>query len=570
MKNGASTQSEIQDPSTKRGGRTVNIRNRLFLVLAVSLVGLVAVQICNVAMDSKIRNRVVIPSFSSQVLKANKDALKVSVQIKAAVLAARVKGATNRDERNTIIVAETDPIRFFDDNSGYFFAYETNGVRINVPINKSDNGKNVIGSVDKRGTRFVEELIRAAQRGGDFVEYYFEKEGKGIQPKLGYAMMIPGTDAMVGSGVYIDNVQEETGRLESLIKAKIRENFRYTVLLFLGILVFTSVATLMASRSITRLLGATAQELRSSSLHVTQAATQVAAASRDLASGASDQASSLEETGSSLEEMSSMTRRNAETASKVHALGKEARAAAEKGSAEMAAMSKAIGAIHDSSGEIAKIIRTIDEIAFQTNILALNAAVEAARAGEAGMGFAVVADEVRNLAQRSAQAARDTAAKIEGAISTTAEGVRLTKAAASSLEAIVIKAREVDTLAAAVATASTEQSQGIQQINLAVSQIDRVTQANVGTADQSAAAAEQLQDQAAALKLVVENLSALAGVRQETNNASKPTPAVTSKPVHAGETLTLTRATVQPGGESKPAVGRSPAPARNEEELMWK
>lgn len=549
----------------------MNIRNRLLLVLGVSLLGLIAVQVCNVVMDAKVRSRVVLPSFSSQVLKASKESLKVSVHIKASLLASRLKNAATREDRNAIIVAETDPIRFFDDNSGYFFAYETNGVRINVPINKKDNGKNLIDSVDKRGTRFIEELIRAAQRGGDFIEYYFEKEGKGVQPKLGYAMMIPGTDALIGSGVYIDNVQEETARLETLIKSKLRENLVYTVVLFFGILLFTSVATLMASRSITKALGRTAHALMSSSSQVTEAATQVATASRDLASGASDQASSLEETGSSLEEMSSMTRRNAETASRVHSLGGEARAAAEKGSAEMTEMSRAISAIHASSGEIAKIIRTIDEIAFQTNILALNAAVEAARAGEAGMGFAVVADEVRNLAQRSAQAARDTAVKIEAAIGTTAEGVRLTKAAANSLEAIVAKTREVDTLAAEVSTASNEQSQGIQQINTAVSQIDRVTQANVSTADQSAAAADALQQQAAALKSVVESLSALAGFHGDDSGISSPTILASVELAPPARTSANSRAVATApslGSALKPSRKSAAAPA--EEELIWK
>ena len=143
----------------------------------------------------------------------------------------------------------------------------------------------------------------------------------------------------------------------------------------------------------------------------------ITASSQSLAEGASEQAASLEETSASLEEMSSMTRHNAENAQKANELAKQARSAADKGVADMQAMNAAMEAIKNSSDDIAKIIKTIDEIAFQTNILALNAAVEAARAGEAGMGFAVVADEVRNLAQRSAQAAKETAGQIEGAIS---------------------------------------------------------------------------------------------------------------------------------------------------------
>ena len=155
---------------------------------------------------------------------------------------------------------------------------------------------------------------------------------------------------------------------------------------------------------------------------VASAASQISTASQSLAEGASEQAASLEETSSSLEEMASMTKRNAENAQKANDLAKEARHSADKGAGDMQTMSTAMEAIKVSSDDIAKIIKTIDEIAFQTNILALNAAVEAARAGEAGMGFAVVADEVRNLAQRSAQAAKETATKIEGAITKTDRG----------------------------------------------------------------------------------------------------------------------------------------------------
>ena len=192
----------------------------------------------------------------------------------------------------------------------------------------------------------------------------------------------------------------------------------------LGLLV---VASHSHVRVINRIIGTCASWSRLSTMAPTKlsaAAGQVSSASQSLAEGASEQAASLEETSSSLEEMSSMTKRNAENAQKANELAKQARAAADTGVGDMQAMNAAMDAIKASSDDIAKIIKTIDEIAFQTNILALNAAVEAARAGEAGMGFAVVADEVRNLAQRSAQAAKETAAKIEGAVSKTAQGVR--------------------------------------------------------------------------------------------------------------------------------------------------
>jgi methyl-accepting chemotaxis protein len=209
--------------------------------------------------------------------------------------------------------------------------------------------------------------------------------------------------------------------------------------------------------------------------------------------------------------MASMTQRNSENAQKANDLAKQARGAAEKGASNMDAMSSAMSAIKTSSDDIAKIIKTIDEIAFQTNILALNAAVEAARAGEAGMGFAVVADEVRNLAQRSAQAAKETAGKIEGAISNTAQGVDISAKVAETLREIVGKVRQVDELVAEVAGASREQTQGVTQINTAVGQMDKVTQSNAANAEESAAASEELNAQAMSMKEAVTELLALVG-----------------------------------------------------------
>jgi methyl-accepting chemotaxis protein len=278
--------------------------------------------------------------------------------------------------------------------------------------------------------------------------------------------------------------------------------------------------TLVITGPILKKLIATAKHLDASSAEVAAAAGQVAAASQSLAGGASEQAASLEQTGSSLEEMSSMTKSNAENAQKANDLARQARSAADKGVDNMQAMSAAMEAIKASSNDIAKIIKTIDEIAFQTNILALNAAVEAARAGEAGMSFAVVAEEVRNLAQRSAQAAKETAAKIEGAIGNTAQGVEISDKVAQTLNEIVTKARQVDELATEVASASREQTQGIIQINLAVGQMDKVTQSNAASAEESAAAAEELNAQAFAMKESVGQLLKLIGGKAQTMAAS--------------------------------------------------
>ena len=295
--------------------------------------------------------------------------------------------------------------------------------------------------------------------------------------------------------------------------------------LIAAIVVAIGVAWLIV-RSTRKVLVSVSSSLNDGSNQVASAAGQVSVSSQTLAEGASEQAASLEETSSSLEQLASMTRRNAENAERSNNLAREARGAAEKGSLDMQAMSVAMEAIKGSSDDIAKIIKTIDEIAFQTNILALNAAVEAARAGEAGMGFAVVADEVRNLAQRSAQAAKETSAKIEGAINRTAHGVEISTKVAAALNEIVTKARQVDELVAEVASASREQTQGITQINSAVGQMDKVTQSNAANAEESASAAEELNAQAHTMKDAVSELLKLVGGSQkaspETGTANPP------------------------------------------------
>jgi methyl-accepting chemotaxis protein len=265
------------------------------------------------------------------------------------------------------------------------------------------------------------------------------------------------------------------------------------------------------------------EQIDSASAQTASAAVEIASSSQSVADGASTQAASLEETSASLEELASMTRRNADSAGSAKTLSSETRVAAEAGHDDMAEMRQAMDAIKTSSSDIAKIIKTIDEIAFQTNILALNAAVEAARAGEAGAGFAVVAEEVRALAQRSADSAKETASKIEVAIQNGEHGVRISAKVAESLDVIVAKARQVDEIVAEITTASNEQSQGIGQINSAVSEMDRVTQSNAAGSEETAAAAEQLSAQSAALKDSVEDLRLLVdGYRQTPSAGSRP------------------------------------------------
>ena len=258
-----------------------------------------------------------------------------------------------------------------------------------------------------------------------------------------------------------------------------------------------------------RALTAIASSIEAGAVQTAASSVQLAAASRALADGCGAQRASVTETSASLEQITAMIRSTAENATQAKALAGEAREAAEAGRRTMTDMDAAMLAIETSGTEVAKIVKQIDEIAFQTNILAINATVEAARAGEAGTGFAVVAEEVRSLALRSAAAARESAACIEAAIASTRRGVTCCGGTHAALDRIAGKVAAADVLVAEIAAAAREQSQGIRQIGAAMAQIDSVTQANATGAEQTSGAVEQLRAHARSLQQSVGGLRAL-------------------------------------------------------------
>jgi methyl-accepting chemotaxis protein len=328
------------------------------------------------------------------------------------------------------------------------------------------------------------------------------------------------------------------------------------------VLVLLALRYFMA-RPLTRLTNLLSEQAR----QVTEAAHAVESSSQSVANEASHQAASLEETSASMEELLSMTRRNAEHSDRANELARETTTAADHGVGSMRQMKLSMQTLQTSNQDVAKIIKTIDDIAFQTNLLALNAAVEAARAGEAGLGFAVVADEVRALSKRSAAAAKETADKIEHTLTNTDQCVGICNQTNELLDGIVTRAHGLEEIATEVASASKEQSAGIDQVNQAVSELDRVTQHNAAASEEGAAAAQQLKAQATALTQAVADLRTLvngAGKSNSTTPAPQRRDFVAAPERSFGANQSKSAAKVRPAASSSPAASGQLVPTDRE------
>src|SRR6185369_12265177 len=382
---------------------------------------------------------------------------------------------------------------------------------------------------DDEGRRLFEEVTRARRdvKASRTRSLELLKENKGDEArKLQQEVVIPNYQKYLEEvDSYVNYIANRAKGSADAAKRSALVSVRLIGVSLALVLLLAALFAWLIIRSTNRALSNISLNLDQGALQTASAARQVSTASQTLASAASEQASSVEESSTSLEEMSSMIRATAENAEKAKGLASDARSVAENGSRTMSEMTRAMAAIDDSSAEVAKIVKNIDEIAFQTNILALNAAVEAARAGEAGAGFAVVADEVRGLAQRSASAAHETSERIGQTVGKTARAAELAEAMEQRIRQIVVDAKALDEIAAGVTRSCQEQTDGVRQISTTLVHLDSQTQAAAAKSHDSADAARDLDVQAAGLRSLVEQLAEMVG-NTGTTTAAQATDAV--------------------------------------------
>lgn len=384
--------------------------------------------------------------------------------------------------------------------------------------------------------KVIDQYIKEDRR-DDAREYYMKNTGPLASQVLALIdKVVAWEDAKIqqfdkARAVFMEETSpalEQTQRLLGKIRAEARQQVmtdqamlgaaqgtkrNVTVVVLVAIAVGILLA-LFITRTISKVLRRATASMDEAAAQVTEASGQVSSSSQSLAEASSEQAASLEETTASMEEMSSMTKLNADNADQAKQLMDQTNDVVRRATGSMREMSQSMTEIASSGQEINKIIKTIDEIAFQTNLLALNAAVEAARAGEAGAGFAVVADEVRNLAQRAAEAAKNTAELIEGTISRINQGSQLASEVDTAFGEVIESAGKAGDLVKEIAAASREQAQGIDQINQAITQMDTITQNSAANAEESASASEELNALAEGMMEVVSDLSIMVGISE--------------------------------------------------------
>ncbi len=399
-------------------------------------------------------------------------------------------------------------------NNDYFWINDLGPRMVMHPQKPELNGTDLSEFKDSKGKNLFIEMVRICKSAGEgFVEYSWAKPGKTApEPKISYVKLLSDWGWIIGTGVYINDLD--------VIEQELAKKIGYTIVTALVITFLAIIISFFIAKSISRPLNQLSKTVATSSFTVAAAASQVSATSHSLSQGAIEQAASLEETSAAIEQISATIQQNADHADQADHLMTDTSHVITQANRFMGELTTSMKEISKASEDTFNIIKTIDEIAFQTNLLALNAAVEAARAGDAGNGFAVVADEVRSLALGAAEAAKHIANMIEGTVKKVEYGSGLVTNTNKAFGQVSESSTQIAALVSEIAIASSEQAQGIQQVNTAVMEMEKVTQQNATNAEESACSSEELNTQASQMKSVVKELSALINGRTNGDTAN--------------------------------------------------
>ncbi|MGF1450032.1 MAG: methyl-accepting chemotaxis protein [Opitutales bacterium] len=489
--------------------------NLLLIVLLVSM--------CLLGLYSLDRSReATVELTREQGIRAVERELQLTVQAQAGILAKAIAEAPDTATRDAQITELLREVRFYQNKSGYFFAYHTGGRVLTVPPKPELVGKDLSGVTDAHGVAFVAELDREAQAGGGFVHYHFAKPGYDEpQAKISYAQLIPGTDIWIGTGTYLDDLEAALVEAEAQLEASTHNHvLAFKILPWVMLALGLGIAFMLdRAADIARPIRRVIQNLTTTSASVSNASSELKEAATTLSEGATQSAASIEEVAASIEEVDSSARANAAETQEALSQAAKARQQTDVGLNTMTRMQGAITEIQKSSDQTVDILKVIGEIAFQTNLLALNAAVEAARAGEAGRGFAVVAEEVRALAKRSAEAAETTSEFASHSQQNASNGVAASEEVQQVLKDLDALVGNFAERAEKVSLASTEQSRAIGQISETVSTLSDSTQGNAARAEQTSAISSELQMRGRELATDIHELQRIVGGSQSPANA---------------------------------------------------